>query len=59
MRRDKLYKKYARHPKHTYELSETMSVTDDEGRTPDIAFIYSGRERGKSFEVACQCLMDA
>lgn len=59
MRRDKLYKKYAKHPKHTYELSETMSVTDDEGRHPDIAFIYSGRERGKSFEVACQCIMDA
>lgn len=59
MKRDKLFKKYAKHPKHTYELSETMSITDDEGRHPDIAFIYSGRDRGKSFEICTQCLADA
>ena len=59
MNRDKLFKKYAKHPLHTYELSETMSYTDETGRTPDIAFIYSGRNRGKSFEVCAQCLADA
>lgn len=59
MNRDKLFKKYSKHPNHTYELSETMSYTDETGRTPDIAFIYSGRNRGKSFEVCCQCLADA
>lgn len=59
MKRDKLIKKYYKHPDHDYELSETMSVTDDTGRHPDIAFIYSGRERAKSYEVTMQVLMDA
>lgn len=59
MKKDKLIKKYYRHKEHDYELSETMSVTDDTGRHPDIAFIYSGRERAKSYEVTMQVLMDA
>ena len=59
MNRDKLFKKYSKHPKHTYELSETLSVHDDTDREPDISFVYSGRERGKSFEIAAQCLADA
>ena len=59
MKRDKLFKKYYKHPKHDYEISDTLSYTDDTGRTPDIAFIYSGRERAKSYEVAMQCLADA
>lgn len=59
MNRKKLFKKYSKHPKHTYELSETMSLTDETGRTPNIAFIYSGRDRGKSFEICTQCLADA
>ena len=59
MKRDKLFKKYSKHPCHTYELSETLSCLDDTGRSPDISFIYSGRERGKSFEVAAQCLADS
>lgn len=59
MNRDKLFKKYSKHPNHTYDLSETMSFTDETGRTPDIAFVYSGRNRGKSFEVCAQCLADA
>lgn len=59
MRRDKLIKKYYKHKAHDYELSETMDLTDDTGRHPDIAFIYSGRERGKSYEVTMRCLMDA
>lgn len=59
MRKDKLIKKYYKHKAHDYELSETMDITDDTGRHPDIAFIYSGRERGKSYEVTMRCLMDA
>lgn len=59
MERSKLFKKYSKHPKHTYELKDTMSYKDDTGRTPDIAFIYSGRDRGKSFEITTQCLADA
>lgn len=59
MRKDKLIKKYYKHKAHDYELSETMNLTDDTGRHPDIAFIYSGRERGKSYEVTMRCLMDA
>lgn len=59
MNRDKLFKKYSKHPKHTYELSETLSFHDDTDREPDISFVYSGRERGKSFEISAQCLADA
>lgn len=59
LERNKLFKKYSKHPKHTYEISETLAYTDDTGRTPDICFVYSGRERGKSFEIAAQCLADA
>jgi hypothetical protein len=36
-----------------------MDHKDDEGRTPDIAFIYSGRNRGKSYEVTMRLLCDA
>ena len=59
MKRTKLFAKYAKHPKHTYEISETLSYKDDTGREPDIIFPYSGRNRGKSFEIASQCLADA
>jgi hypothetical protein len=59
MNREKLFKKYYKSPFHDYELEETLSCVDDEGRHPDISFIYSGRNRGKSYEVAMQCLADA
>ena len=59
MERKDLIKKWHAHKARTYDLKETMSVKDDEGRHPDIAFIYSGRNRGKSFEVAAECIMDA
>lgn len=59
MTREKLFKKYYKNPEHGYELSETMTLTDETGRTPDVAFIYSGRNRGKSFEVATQLIADA
>ena len=59
MIREKLFKKYYKNPQHDYELSETMTITDETGRTPDVAFIYSGRNRGKSFEVATQLIADA
>lgn len=59
MERKDLVKKWHAHKARTYDLKETMSVKDDEGRHPDIAFIYSGRNRGKSFEVAAECIMDA
>ena len=59
MTEQELYKKWYKHPEHDYELEETMDVVDDNGRHPDIAFIYSGRNRGKSFEVVMRCLTDA
>ena len=59
MDRKALFKKWNAHKEHTYDLSETFDPKDDEGRHPDIAFIYSGRNRGKSFEVAAQFLADA
>lgn len=49
---------YNKHPEHDYELSDTMQHTID-GNTIDLAFIFSGRNRGKSYEVTAQCLADA
>ena len=59
MDRKALFDKWNKHPEHTYDLSETFDPVDDEGRHPDIGFIYSGRNRGKSFEAAAQFLADA
>lgn len=56
MERDKLFKKYYKSKSHDYEISETLSATDEK---IDIAFIYSGRNRGKSFEVSSQLIADA
>lgn len=59
MKRDRLFKKYYKHPAHDYEVEDTLSYTDDTGRHPDICFVYSGRERAKSYEITMQCLADA
>lgn len=59
MKRDKLFQKYYKNPNHDYEISETLEYKDDTGREPDIAFVYSGRNRGKSFEISTQLLADA
>ena len=59
MLRDKLFKKLYKDPHHDYELTETLSVHDDEDREPEIIFLLSGRERAKSFEVATQFMADA
>lgn len=56
MERDKLFKKYYKSKFHDYEISETLSATEEK---IDIAFIYSGRNRGKSFEVSSQLIADA
>lgn len=55
MKREDLFKKYSKHPKHTYEIKETLSAADE----INIAFVYSGRDRGKSFEISSQCIADA
>ena len=59
MTRSKLFKKYYANPQHDYEMSETLKYKDDTGRPIDIAFVYSGRNRGKSFEISTQLLADA
>lgn len=59
MTRKKLFSKYYKNPNHDYEIVETISATDDTGRTPDVCFVYAGRNRGKSFEIASQCIADA
>ena len=56
MERDKLFKKYYKSKFHDYEISDTLSATEEK---IDIAFIYSGRNRGKSFEVSSQLIADA
>lgn len=58
MNRKKLFETYYKHPEHDYELTETMNHTIN-GDTIDLAFIFSGRNRGKSYEVTSQCLADA
>lgn len=59
MERSKLFKKWYKNKAHDYEISETLSATDDSGREIDIAFIYSGRNRGKSFEISSQLIADS
>lgn len=59
MERSKLFDKYYKNPNHDYEISETLEYKDDTGRLPDICFIYSGRNRGKSFEISTQLIADA
>ena len=56
MDRDKLFKKYYKSKYHDYEIEETLSATD---QNIDIAFVYSGRNRGKSFEISSQLIADA
>ena len=55
LKRSELFKKYYKSDKHDYEISETLEACPD----LNIAFVYSGRQRGKSFEIASQCLADA
>lgn len=60
MTRDKLFKKWNSNPSHGYDLSETFNnETKVEDRDIDIAFILSGRNRGKSFTISTECLADA
>lgn len=56
MDREKLFKKYYKSKFHDYEIQETLDSTD---QNIDIAFVYSGRNRGKSFEVSSQLIADA
>ena len=55
LKRSDLFKKWNKDKRHTYDLSDTLDACP----SLDIAFIYSGRNRGKSFEIAAQCLADA
>lgn len=55
MNRKDLFKKYYKNDNHDYEISETLAASDE----IDIAFVYSGRNRGKSFEISTQLIADA
>ena len=59
MLRSKLIKKWNSHPEHDYDHSETIAVMDDKGRHPDICWVYAGRNRAKSFDIAADALADA
>lgn len=59
MERNKLFKKWYKNKEHDYEISETLQYKDDNDRDIDIAFVYSGRNRGKSFEISSQLIADA
>lgn len=58
MEREKLFKKWDMHPEHEYDMEDTLSYTL-EGEEMDIAFVFSGRNRGKSFEVCANLIADA
>lgn len=55
MKREDLFKKYYKSKYHDYEITDTLSAAPG----INIAFVYSGRERGKSYEIASQCIADA
>lgn len=59
MTRDKLFKKWNSNPNHGYDLSETFNDETEKENKIDIAFILSGRNRGKSFTISTECLADA
>lgn len=60
MTREKLFKKWNSNSQHGYDLSETFNgATVIDGRPIDIAFILSGRNRGKSFTISTECIADA
>lgn len=59
MKRNELFKKWNKNKEHDYEIEETLQYKDDTGRDIDIAFVYSGRNRGKSFEISSQLIADA
>ena len=42
-----------------YDSTKLMELKADDGHSVDIAFIYSGRNRGKSFDIASKALLDA
>lgn len=58
MDRKALFEKWNKHPEHDYEIKDTLQYTDGE-REQDISFVYSGRERGKSFDIVANLLADA
>lgn len=59
MTREKLFKKWNSNPAHGYDLSETFNSETEKDQKIDIAFILSGRNRGKSFTISTECLADA
>lgn len=59
MTRDKLFKKWNGHSQHGYDLSETFNSETEKDNKIDIAFILSGRNRGKSFTISTECIADA
>ena len=59
MTREKLFKKWNGHDQHGYDLSETFNSETEKDGVIDIAFILSGRNRGKSFTICTECLADA
>ena len=51
-------KKWRSNPKH-YNSDELASSVDENGHKIDIALVYSGRNRGKSFDISSRALEDA
>ena len=42
-----------------YDSTKLMELKADDEHSVDIAFIYSGRNRGKSFDIASKALLNA
>lgn len=51
-------KRWYSNPKY-YNSDTIRKIEIEDGHTVDIAFIYSGRNRGKSFDISSRALLDA
>lgn len=59
MKRQDLLDKWFKKDSDYYDNSHIKKIKDDKGKSVDIALVYSGRNRGKSFRVGADALMDA
>lgn len=66
MTEEKLYKKWFNYKPHIvngklvsyYNSDEIREIKDDNGNPVDIAIIFSGRNRGKSFDISAKAIAD-
>ena len=58
MTEKQIFKKWFSNEEY-YNSNNIRTMIDDNGHSVDIAFIYSGRNRGKSFDISARAIMTA